>query len=223
MLHPQKHPRPETMEVTEPFSKNPLQWTGCVLEAWRENRTNHCSCSQVESTGATILIDPLMRKGVDGSDDFFQQINKKAITWTSGAHWAHSPLENNIPTEQRRLNSTSYKEFTSRLHSGAETCISWFKGLLPFQACSLKMIPTLHKPTILLLKASDTAEITPKRGHYSPFYFQIVILAKKKKKCTSSAVLLVRALLRAQPLLSFSLERGKVQWELLVPTETPQG
>lgn len=42
---------------------------------------------------------------------------------------------------------------------------------------------------------------------------------QKKKKVLYFSVLLVRA----QPLLGFSLEGGKVQWELLVPAETPQG
>lgn len=42
------------------------------------------------------------------------------------------------------------------------------------------MALSLHSPTVLLLKASDTAEITKKR-HGSPFYFQIVVPAKKKK------------------------------------------
>lgn len=156
--HPWKHSRPETTEVTEPFPKNPLHPLHRMCAgSLKRNKTNHCSYSQVENTGTTIPIDPLMRKGIYCSHDFFKQINKKAITWTSVAHWAHSPQENNIPTEQGRFSSTSYQEFTSGLHSGAETCISWFKGLLPFHACFLKMALTLHRPTaILLLKASDS-------------------------------------------------------------------
>lgn len=94
---------------------------------------------------------------------WFLQADKQEsryMNFLSTLLWAHPPLENNIPTEQGQFSSTPYKEFTSGLHSGAETCISWFTGLLTFRACSLKMALILHRPTILLLKASVTAENT---------------------------------------------------------------